>query len=67
MQLADTGLADYTARAHGYVTFLAQLGDGFPLPPAVIKSDELMLEVETWIESEMHRLDPEAYPVSPGL
>jgi len=22
----------------------------------------LMLEVETWIESEMHRLDPEAYP-----
>jgi hypothetical protein len=21
-----------------------------------------MLEVETWIESEMHRLDPEAYP-----
>lgn len=44
-QLADTGLVDYTARAHGYVTFLAQLGDGFPLPPAVIKSDELMLEV----------------------
>jgi len=25
-------------------------------------ADELMLEVETWIESEMHRLDPEAYP-----
>ena len=44
-QLADTGLFDYTARAHGYVTFLAQLGEGFPLPPAVIKSDELMLEV----------------------
>jgi hypothetical protein len=21
-----------------------------------------MLEVETWIEAEMHRLDPEAYP-----
>ena len=44
-QLADTGLVDYTARAHGYVTFLAQLGTGFALPPAVIKSDELMLEV----------------------
>lgn len=44
-QLADTGLVDYTARAHGYVTFLAQLGEGFRLPPAVIKSDELMLEV----------------------
>ena len=25
-------------------------------------AEELMLEVETWIESEMHRLDPEAYP-----
>lgn len=44
-QLADTGLVDYTARAHGYITFLAQLGSGFALPPAVIKSDELMLEV----------------------
>lgn len=44
-QLADTGLTDYTARAHGYVTFLAQFGDGFPTPPVVIKSDELMLEV----------------------
>ncbi|MDH5235600.1 MAG: hypothetical protein OEW77_11625 [Gemmatimonadota bacterium] len=45
VQLADTGLADYTARAHGYITFLAQLGEGFPDPPAVIKSDELMVEV----------------------
>lgn len=27
-QLADTGLVDYTARAHGYVTFLAQLEIG---------------------------------------
>jgi len=27
-------------------------------------ADELMLEVETWIESEMHRLDPEAYPAA---
>ncbi|MEN9791847.1 MAG: hypothetical protein RLZZ63_1505 [Gemmatimonadota bacterium] len=44
-QLADTALRDYTARAHGYVTFLAQFGDGFPLPPAVVKSDELMVEV----------------------
>ncbi len=45
LQLADTGLLDYTARAHGYVTFLAQLGEGFRLPPKVIKSDELMVEV----------------------
>lgn len=45
VQLADTGLVDYTARAHGYLTFLAQLGEGFPDPPTLIKSDELVVEV----------------------
>ncbi len=44
-QLADTGLADYTATAHGYVTFLAQVGEGFPDPPKIVKADELALEV----------------------
>ncbi|MEO7083648.1 MAG: hypothetical protein ABI442_17775 [Gemmatimonadaceae bacterium] len=44
-QLADTGLRDYQARAHGYVTFLAQLGEGFHTPPKIIKSDELESEV----------------------
>src|SRR5438445_390025 len=44
-QLADTALRDYTANAHGYVTFLAQLGEGFRTPPKVIKADELDLEV----------------------
>jgi len=44
-QLADSGLVDYTARAHGYLTFLGQLGDGFPLAPKVVKADELELEV----------------------
>ena len=44
-QLADTALADYTAKAHGYVTFLAQIGEGFTEPPKVVKADELELEV----------------------
>ncbi len=44
-QLADSGLVDYQATAHGYLTFLAQLGDGFLLPPKVVKADELALEV----------------------
>ncbi|MEP6964013.1 MAG: 1-acyl-sn-glycerol-3-phosphate acyltransferase, partial [Polaromonas sp.] len=30
-------------------------------PSAGRKPDELMREVEAWIEAEMHRLDPEAY------
>src|SRR5688572_29337271 len=44
-QLADTGLVDYKASARGYLTFLAQLGEGFPDPPKIVKADELALEV----------------------
>src|SRR6266536_2296863 len=44
-QIADTALADYSATAHGYLTFLAQLGEGFTEPPKVVKADELELEV----------------------
>jgi len=44
-QLADSGLVDYQATAHGYLTFLAQLGEGFREPPRVVKADELALEV----------------------
>jgi 1-acyl-sn-glycerol-3-phosphate acyltransferase len=34
---------------------------GRPIPSAGREPDELMQEVETWIESEMRRLDPDAY------
>jgi len=34
---------------------------GKPIASAGRESDELMREVEAWIEAEMHRLDPEAY------
>jgi 1-acyl-sn-glycerol-3-phosphate acyltransferase len=34
---------------------------GKPIPSDGRGADELMREVETWIESEMRRLDPEAY------
>src|SRR5579872_255797 len=44
-QLADTGLTDYRATAHGYLTFLAQVGQGFTEPPRIVKADELALEV----------------------
>ena len=44
-QLADTGLKDYRAVAHGYVTFLAQVGEGLAEPPKVVKADELVDEV----------------------
>lgn len=44
-QLADSGLVDYQATAHGYLTFLAQLGESFREPPQVVKADELALQV----------------------
>jgi 1-acyl-sn-glycerol-3-phosphate acyltransferase len=34
---------------------------GKPISSQGRESNELMREVETWIEAEMHRLDPEAY------
>src|SRR3954463_11562726 len=44
-QLADTGLRDFKAVAHGYVTFLAQVGEGMAEPPKVVKADELVNEI----------------------
>lgn len=44
-QLADTALVSYHATAHGYVTFLAQVGQGFTTPPKVVKADELVNQV----------------------
>ncbi len=39
---------------------------GRPIPSAGRQSDELMREVEAWIEAEMRRLDPEAYAGAPA-
>lgn len=42
---ADTSLRGYQARAHGFVFFLAQVGQGLTEPPRLVKADELQLEV----------------------
>ncbi len=42
---ADTALRDWSARAHGFVFFLGQIGEGLAEPPRLIKSDQLELEV----------------------
>jgi hypothetical protein len=44
-QLADTGLTDYQAAARGFLTFLAQVGEGLAEPPRILKADQLALEV----------------------
>ncbi|MFI5279956.1 MAG: hypothetical protein ACHQU1_05645 [Gemmatimonadales bacterium] len=42
---ADTLLRDWTARAHGFVFFLGQIGEDLAEPPRLIKSDQLELQV----------------------
>jgi 1-acyl-sn-glycerol-3-phosphate acyltransferase len=40
---------------------LVEVSIGKPISSAGREPEELMREVETWIETEMRRLDPEAY------
>ncbi|HEX6644383.1 MAG TPA: hypothetical protein VF037_06890 [Gemmatimonadales bacterium] len=43
---ADSSLASYRTRAHGFVFFLAQVGEeGLSEPPRLVKADELQVEV----------------------
>jgi hypothetical protein len=42
---ADSGLHSYRTRAHGFVFFLAQVGQGLTEPPRLVKADELDVEV----------------------
>jgi hypothetical protein len=41
----DTALRDYKAKAHGFLFFLGQFGEGLTEPPRLIKADQLELEV----------------------
>jgi hypothetical protein len=44
-QLADSGLKTYKAEARGYLTFLAQLGKGFPDPPRIVRADQVASDI----------------------
>jgi hypothetical protein len=48
VQLADSTLLSYTAEAHGFLAFLAQLGEGVLIPPKVVQSEELQLAIAWW-------------------
>ncbi|MGV3710806.1 MAG: hypothetical protein ACO1Q7_18430 [Gemmatimonas sp.] len=47
-QLADSTLLSYHATAHGFLAFLAQLGEGYIIPPKVVQSEELALSLSWW-------------------
>jgi hypothetical protein len=42
---ADSSLNSYRARAHGFLFFLAQVGQGLAEPPRLVKADQLEVEV----------------------
>lgn len=44
---------------------VVEISIGKPIPSQGREPDELMKEVEAWIEAEMRRLDPEAYASEP--
>ncbi len=48
LQLADSTLLSYSATAHGFLAFLAQLGEGVIIPPKVVQSEELQLSIAWW-------------------
>lgn len=47
-QLADSTLLSYHATAHGFLAFLAQLGEGYIIPPKVVQTEELALAISWW-------------------
>ena len=46
---------------------LIEVSIGRPIPVQGRRHDELMREVEAWIEAEMRRLDPDAYPAAADM
>jgi len=44
---------------------IVDISIGKPISSVGRHPEELMQEVEAWIEAEMRRLDPEAYPAAP--
>jgi 1-acyl-sn-glycerol-3-phosphate acyltransferase len=59
--IAVTSAKCWPRRAFIKTPGIVDISIGKPIASRGRKPDELMREVQTWIEAEMHRLDPEAY------
>jgi 1-acyl-sn-glycerol-3-phosphate acyltransferase len=64
--IAVTSARCWPTRAFVKKPGVVDISIGRAIPSEGRSADELMQEVESWIESEMHRLDPEAYPIASG-
>jgi 1-acyl-sn-glycerol-3-phosphate acyltransferase len=59
--IAVTSAKCWPRRAFVKFSGVVDVSIGQPIPSAGRDADELMAEVENWIEAEMRRLDPDAY------
>lgn len=64
--IAVTSARVWPAKAFVKRPGVVEVSVGPAIPTQGRKADELMQEVQAWIEGEMRRLDPEAYPPQPA-
>lgn len=64
--IAVTSARVWPAKAFVKRPGVVEVSVGPAIPTQGRKADELMQEVQAWIEGEMRRLDPEAYPARPS-
>jgi 1-acyl-sn-glycerol-3-phosphate acyltransferase len=62
--IAVTSARCWPTRAFVKTPGVVDISIGQPIATENRSAEELMLEVEAWIEAEMRRLDPEAYVAS---
>ena len=62
--IAVTSARCWPRRSFWFIPGTIDVSIGKPIPAEGRDPDELMAEVEHWIESEMHRLDPDAYNIA---
>ena len=59
--IAVTSAKCWPRKAFVKVPGIVDVSIGKPIPSIGRQPEELMREVEDWIEAEMHRLDPQSY------
>lgn len=59
--IAVTSGRCWPRRTFSFIPGVIDVSIGAPIPAAEREPAELMEQIESWIEAEMHRLDPDAY------
>ncbi len=64
--IAVTSGRCWPRRSFWFIPGTIDVSFGAPIPSEGRSPDEMMSQVENWIEAEMHRLDPDAYASAPA-